>query len=122
MVSNFQQKFPDRCFDTGIAEEHAVTFAAGLAAAGKRPVCAFYDTFLQRALDEIYHDAALAKLPLIITTNLPLKELTSPASVGYGRIYDRVLEMCHPVKVEGESRRRQKVKDSLADMNEMLGL
>ena len=68
-LSNFQQKFPDRCFDTGIAEEHAVTFAAGLAAAGKRPVCAFYDTFLQRALDEIYHDAALAKLPLIITAD-----------------------------------------------------
>lgn len=68
-LSRFQERFPDRCFDTGIAEEHALTFAAGLAAAGKRPVCAFYDTFLQRALDEIYHDAALANLPLIITAD-----------------------------------------------------
>lgn len=68
-LSGFRKKFPDRCFDTGIAEEHALTFAAGLAAGGKRPVCAFYDTFLQRSLDEIYHDAALAKVPLIIAAD-----------------------------------------------------
>lgn len=65
-LSVFAKKFPDRCFDTGIAEEHALTFACGLAAAGKKPVCAFYDTFLQRALDGVYHDAALANLPLVI--------------------------------------------------------
>lgn len=68
-LSGFARQYPDRCFDTGIAEEHAVTFASGLAAAGKRPVCAFYDTFLQRALDGIYHDAALAGLPLIIAVD-----------------------------------------------------
>ncbi len=68
-LSRFQQKFPSRCFDTGIAEEHAITFASGLAAAGKRPVCAFYDTFLQRALDEVYHDAALAELPVVIAVD-----------------------------------------------------
>ena len=78
--------------------------------------------YVQEQVFNVIDSRYRAKLPLIITTNLPLKELTSPASVGYGRIYDRVLEMCHPVKVEGESRRRQKVKDSLADMNEMLGL
>lgn len=78
--------------------------------------------YVQEQVFNVIDSRYRAKLPLIVTTNLPLKELTSPASVGYGRIYDRVLEMCHPVKVEGESRRRQKVKDSLADMNEMLGL
>ena len=68
-LSGFRKKFPDRCFDTGIAEEHALTFAAGLAAGGKLPVCAFYDTFLQRSLDGIYHDAALANVPLIIAVD-----------------------------------------------------
>lgn len=68
-LTDFAEKYPDRCFDTGIAEEHALTFAAGLAAAGKHPVCAFYDTFLQRALDCIYHDAALANLPLVIAVD-----------------------------------------------------
>ena len=78
--------------------------------------------YVQEQVFNVIDSRYRAKLPLIVTTNLPLKELTSPESVGYGRIYDRLLEMCHPVKVEGESRRRQKVKDSLADMNEMLGL
>ena len=49
-LSEFAKKYPERCFDTGIAEEHALTFAAGMAAAGKQPVCAFYDTFLHRWL------------------------------------------------------------------------
>ncbi|MBE6356376.1 MAG: 1-deoxy-D-xylulose-5-phosphate synthase [Lentisphaerae bacterium] len=68
-LRKFAEKFPDRCFDVGIAEEHALTFAAGLAAAGKHPVCAFYDTFLQRALDAVYHDIALAKVPVVIAVD-----------------------------------------------------
>ncbi len=68
-LTGFARIFPDRCFDTGITEAHTLTFASGLAAAGKRPVCAFYDTFLQRALDGVYHDAALAGLPLIIAVD-----------------------------------------------------
>jgi 1-deoxy-D-xylulose-5-phosphate synthase len=68
-LAGFSKKYPDRCFDTGIAEEHALTFASGLAAAGKHPVCAFYDTFLQRALDGVYHDAALANLPVVIAVD-----------------------------------------------------
>ena len=68
-LAAFAAKFPDRCIDTGISEEHAITFAAGLAAAGKRPVCAFYDTFLQRSLDGIYHDAALSGSPLVIASD-----------------------------------------------------
>ena len=56
--------FPDRMFDVGIAEQHAVTFAAGLAAEGFKPFCAIYSTFLQRAYDQIVHDVALQRLPV----------------------------------------------------------
>ena len=61
----FRQRFPDRFFDVGIAEEHAVTFAAGLAANGMKPVVAIYSTFLQRAYDQILHDVALQNLPVV---------------------------------------------------------
>lgn len=61
----FEEKFPDRFYDVGIAEPHAVTFAAGLASRGLKPVVAIYSTFLQRAYDEIVHDVCLQKLPVI---------------------------------------------------------
>ena len=61
----FQKKWPDRFFDVGIAEGHAVTFAAGLATQGIRPVCAIYSTFLQRGYDSIIHDVAIQNLPVI---------------------------------------------------------
>ena len=64
-LQKFSNVFPDRCFDVGIAEEHAVTFAAGMAAAGKKPVVALYSTFSQRAYDQIIHDVALQKLPVV---------------------------------------------------------
>ena len=64
-LRTFAKDYPTRCHDTGIAECHAVIFACGLALAGKRPVCALYATFAQRALDCIYHDAVLAKLPVV---------------------------------------------------------
>ncbi len=60
----FGKQYPDRCFDVGIAEQHAVTFAAGLAARGMKPFCAIYSTFLQRAYDQIVHDVALQNLPV----------------------------------------------------------
>jgi len=60
----FQDRFPDRCFDVGIAEQHAVTFAAGLAASGYKPFAAIYSTFLQRAYDQVVHDVAIQKLPV----------------------------------------------------------
>ena len=63
-LSEFADRFPDRFFDVGIAEPHGVTFAAGLAADGLRPVVAVYSTFLQRAFDQIVHDVALQKLPV----------------------------------------------------------
>ena len=64
-MTPFTEKYPDRYVDVGIAEEHAVTYSAGLAAEGFRPVVAIYSTFMQRAYDHIFHDALLQKLPLI---------------------------------------------------------
>jgi len=63
-VDRFAKAFPDRTFDVGIAEQHAVTFAAGLAAQGMRPFCAIYSTFLQRAYDQVVHDVAIQNLPV----------------------------------------------------------
>ncbi|HEX2724327.1 MAG TPA: 1-deoxy-D-xylulose-5-phosphate synthase, partial [Beijerinckiaceae bacterium] len=60
----FAKEFPARTFDVGIAEQHAVTFAAGLAAEGYKPFCAIYSTFLQRAYDQVVHDVAIQKLPV----------------------------------------------------------
>ena len=60
----FGERFPERCFDVGIAEQHAVTFAAGLASEGMRPFVAIYSTFLQRAYDQVVHDVAIQKLPV----------------------------------------------------------
>lgn len=63
-LNYFQKKFPDRCFDVGIAEQHAVTFAAGLATEGLKPFCAIYSSFLQRGYDQVIHDVDLQKLPV----------------------------------------------------------
>jgi 1-deoxy-D-xylulose-5-phosphate synthase len=63
-LDKFAQTFPERTFDVGIAEQHAVTFAAGLAAQGMRPFCAIYSTFLQRAFDQVVHDVAIQNLPV----------------------------------------------------------
>ncbi len=64
-LNDFQNEFPDRFFDVGIAEQHAVTFAAGLAANGKLPFCVIYSSFLQRGYDQLIHDVALQNLPVI---------------------------------------------------------
>ena len=63
-VDIFEEQFPDRTFDVGIAEQHAVTFAAGLACEGLKPFCALYSTFLQRAYDQVVHDVAIQNLPV----------------------------------------------------------
>jgi len=64
-LAEFERRFPDRFFDVGMAEEHAVTFAAGLAAAGMRPITAIYSTFLQRSFDQVVHDVCLQNLPVV---------------------------------------------------------
>jgi 1-deoxy-D-xylulose-5-phosphate synthase len=63
-LDRFAKAFPTRCFDVGIAEQHAVTFAAGLATEGEKPFCAIYSTFLQRAYDQLVHDVAIQSLPV----------------------------------------------------------
>ena len=63
-LDKFSDKFPKRCFDVGIAEQHAVTFAAGMATEGYKPFCAIYSTFLQRAYDQVVHDVAVQNLPV----------------------------------------------------------
>src|ERR1700733_10777164 len=63
-LDRFAKRFPDRCFDVGIAEQHAVTFAAGMASEGMKPFCAIYSTFLQRAYDQVVHDVAIQGLPV----------------------------------------------------------
>ena len=63
-LTKFMERYTSRCFDVGIAEQHAVTFSAGLAAGGMRPFCALYSTFLQRGYDQIVHDVAIQRLPV----------------------------------------------------------
>jgi 1-deoxy-D-xylulose-5-phosphate synthase len=63
-LDRFAKRFPSRCFDVGIAEQHAVTFAAGMATEGIKPFCAIYSTFLQRAYDQVVHDVVLQSLPV----------------------------------------------------------
>jgi 1-deoxy-D-xylulose-5-phosphate synthase len=68
-LAKFSETFPDRFFDVGIAEQHGVTFAAGLATEGFRPVVAIYSTFLQRAYDQILHDVCLESLPVVFAVD-----------------------------------------------------
>ncbi|MEB8386107.1 1-deoxy-D-xylulose-5-phosphate synthase [Rhodobacteraceae bacterium KMM 6894] len=63
-LTQFNDRYPSRCFDVGIAEQHAVTFSAGLAAGGMRPFCTLYSTFLQRGYDQVVHDVAIQRLPV----------------------------------------------------------
>jgi len=63
-LTKFMERYASRCFDVGIAEQHAVTFCAGLAAGGMRPFCAIYSTFLQRGYDQVVHDVAIQRLPV----------------------------------------------------------
>src|SRR3989304_5094856 len=65
----FEKRHPDRTYDVGIAEQHAVTLAAGLACEGLRPVVAIYSTFLQRAYDQLIHDVALQRLPIVFAVD-----------------------------------------------------
>jgi 1-deoxy-D-xylulose-5-phosphate synthase len=80
------QRFPDRVFDTGIAEQHAVTLAAGMAMAGKRPVVAIYSAFLQRAFDQIVDDVALHNLP--VTFLIDRAGITGPDGASHHGVFD----------------------------------
>lgn len=85
-LEEFGKKYPDRLFDTGIAEEHAMTFAAGLAAAGMKPCFAVYSTFFQRSVDQFLHDVALQKLP--VTVCLDRAGITGEDGATHHGLYD----------------------------------
>ncbi len=90
----FQKAFPDRCFDVGIAEQHAVTFAAGLATQGMRPLCAIYSTFLQRGFDQVAHDVCLQDLP--VTFALDRGGIVGADGPTHHGLYDMAYLRCLP--------------------------
>jgi 1-deoxy-D-xylulose-5-phosphate synthase len=90
----FEQRFPDRYFDVGIAEQHAVTFAAGLAAEGLKPVVAIYSTFLQRAYDQLIHDVAIQNLPVVFA--LDRAGLVGADGATHAGAYDMAYLRCIP--------------------------
>jgi len=85
----FQEHFPGRCFDVGIAEQHAVAGAAGMAMAGLRPVVAIYSTFLSRAWDQVVYDVALHRLPVVFC--LDRAGITGPDGASHHGVYDMAL-------------------------------
>ena len=90
----FHRRFPDRYFDVGIAEQHAVTFAAGLACEGVKPVVAIYSTFLQRAYDQVIHDVALQKLPMVLA--LDRAGIVGADGATHAGLYDIPFMRCIP--------------------------
>ena len=90
----FEQRFPERYFDVGIAEQHAVTFAAGLAAEGLKPVVAIYSTFLQRAYDQLVHDVAIQNLPVVFA--LDRAGLVGADGATHAGAYDIAYLRCIP--------------------------
>jgi len=90
----FSQRFPDRYHDVGIAEQHAVTFAAGMACEGLKPVVAIYSTFLQRAYDQLIHDVALQKLPVVFA--LDRAGLVGPDGPTHAGMFDIAFTRCIP--------------------------
>jgi len=93
-INLFQKAFPDRCFDVGIAEQHAVTFGAGLAAQGMRPVVAIYSTFLQRGFDQVLHDVCLQNLP--VTFVMDRAGLVGADGPTHHGLYDMAYLRCMP--------------------------
>ena len=90
----YAQRFPDRYFDVGIAEQHSVTFAAGLATQGLKPVVAIYSTFLQRAFDQLVHDVALQKLPVLFA--IDRAGLVGPDGATHNGSFDLTYLRCVP--------------------------
>lgn len=90
----FERRFPDRYFDVGIAEQHAVTFAAGLACEGLKPVVAIYSTFLQRGYDQLIHDVALQNLPMVFA--LDRAGLVGADGATHAGAYDIAFVRCIP--------------------------
>lgn len=110
-MSKLQQTFPDRFFDVGIEEEHAVTFAAGLAAAGMKPYCNIYSSFSQRAYDNIIHDVALQNLPVVLC--LDRAGLVGEDGPTHQGCYDMAAFRCIPGTVISAPRNETELKQLL---------
>lgn len=93
-LANYFRRFPTRAYDVGICEGHAVSFAAGLAAAGKRPIVALYSTFAQRAIDNLMHDICLQKLPVVLC--LDRAGIVGSDGPTHHGLYDIALVRCFP--------------------------
>ncbi len=109
-LSKLRDKMPERYFDVGIAEEHAVLFAAGLAANGIRPVCAIYSSFLQRAFDMIIHDVAIQNLPVVFCMD------RAGLSAGDGPTHHGLFDIAYARCVPNTVLMQPKDEDELADM------
>ena len=103
----FEQRFPERYFDVGIAEQHAVTFAAGLACEGLKPVVAIYSTFLQRAYDQLIHDVAMQNLPVVFA--LDRAGLVGADGADARRRLRHRLPALHPEHERADAGRRERM-------------
>lgn len=110
-LTPFGEKYPDRFFDVGIAEQHAVTFSAGMACAGMKPVAAIYSTFLQRSLDQIIHDVALQNLPVVFV--LDRGGLVGRDGVTHHGVFDLTYLSMIPNMVVSSPKDEQEVKNLL---------
>lgn len=109
-LKEFAKKYPQRLFDVGIAEEHAMTFAAALAAGGMKPVFAVYSTFFQRCVDQLIHDAALQKLPAVLA--LDRAGITGEDGATHQGVFDVALSLpCPGVKIYSPAAYRELEKD-----------
>ena len=103
----FSQEFPERYFDVGIAEQHAVTLAAGMACEGAKPVVAIYSTFLQRAYDQVIHDVALQNLD--VTFAIDRAGLVGPDGATHAGSFDLSLPALHPEHGRDGAGRRERM-------------
>ena len=110
-MTRFAERFPDRFFDVGIAEEHAATFAAGLAAGGMKPFCSIYSSFAQRAYDEIIHDVALQHLPVMFCFDRA--GLVGEDGATHQGVFDMASLRCIPDVVIGVPKDECEMKDMM---------
>jgi 1-deoxy-D-xylulose-5-phosphate synthase len=103
----FSRKYPDQYFDVAIAEQHAVTFAAGLAIGGYKPVVAIYSTFLQRAYDQVIHDVAIQKLPVLFA--IDRAGIVGADGQTHQGAFDLSFLRCIPDMVDHDAKRRERM-------------
>ena len=118
-LNEFAEKFPARFFDVGIAEEHMVAMAAGLAAGGLKPVVAIYSTFLQRAVDQVMHDVCLAKLPVVF--GVDRAGVVGADGVTHQGVFDLAMLRCLPNLTICEPKDADDLKALLAEALERQG-